>query len=71
MWHCLALTPATGDQGKSPLPDYGERARVKGQPPPRLADQLPLPPHLPVATLKLPHSIGLRQSEIRSFESAR
>ncbi len=36
-----------------------------------LADQLPLPPHLPEATLKLPQDIGLRQSEIRSLESGR
>ena len=33
-------------------------------------DQLvPLPPHLPVATLKLPQDSGARQSEIRSLES--
>ena len=31
----------------------------------------PLPPHLPVATLKLPQDIGARQSEIRSLESGR
>ena len=35
------------------------------------ANQLPLPPHLPVATLKLPQDIGFLQSEIRSFESGR
>ena len=29
------------------------------------------PPHLPVATLKFPHFIGARQSEIRSLESGR
>ena len=32
---------------------------------------VPLPPHLPVATLKLPQDIGVRQSEIRSLESGR
>ena len=37
-----------------------------------MARQLvPLPPHLPVATLKLPHDSGARQSEIRSLESGR
>ena len=35
-------------------------------------DQLvPLPPHLPVLTLKLPQLSGARQSEIRSLESGR
>ena len=29
------------------------------------------PPHLPVATLKLPQDIGARQSAIRSFDSGR
>src|SRR5690606_36047566 len=32
---------------------------------------VPLPPHLPVATLNLPHDIGARQSAIRSLESGR
>jgi hypothetical protein len=36
-----------------------------------LANQLPLPPHFPLATLKLPQDIGFLQSEIRSFESGR
>jgi hypothetical protein len=31
----------------------------------------PLPPHLPVATLKLPQESGGRQSEIRFLESGR
>ena len=30
-------------------------------------DQLPWPPHLPVATLKLPQDSGARQSEISTF----
>ncbi len=34
-------------------------------------NHMPLPPHLPDATLKLPQDIGLRQSEIRSLESGR
>ena len=38
----------------------------------RLRRQLPpVPPHLPVLTLKLPHDSGARQSEIRSFEPGR
>ncbi len=36
-----------------------------------LSYQLPLPPHFPLATLKLPQDIGFLQSEIRSFESGR
>ncbi len=34
-------------------------------------NHMPLPPHLPLATLKLPQDMGLRQSEIRSLESGR
>ena len=37
----------------------------------RDASAYALPPHLPDLTLKLPHDIGLRQSEIRSFEPSR
>ncbi|AVH42568.1 hypothetical protein At1D1609_25140 [Agrobacterium tumefaciens] len=36
-----------------------------------LANQLPLPPHFPLATLKLPQDIGFLQSEIRSLLSGR
>ena len=46
-----------------------------GSPEPYVRDgagnQVPLPPHLPVATLKLPQLIGFRQSEIRSLLSGR
>ena len=55
----------------------GGRRRRVGPPPARgsgegLWRQLPpVPPHLPVLTLKLPQDIGARQSEIRSFEPSR
>ncbi len=35
------------------------------------ANQLPLPPHFPLATLKLPQDIGFLQSEIRFLLSGR
>ncbi len=75
------MTPRpTGGQApdsRNRLPGSVSRGRGESYPrrqlshQPKGPDQAPLPPHLPVLTLKLPHDSGARHTEIRSLESGR
>ena len=65
---CVTPSPCDGERcGQS-----GQRMTARAAPSGSGSDSAePLPPHLPVSTLKLPHDSGARQSEISSFDSGR
>ena len=69
----LAQCPARDDY-RHPVSHlvHGKDGRPAARPPQwHRVCYSPIPPHLPVATLKLPHDSGARQSAIRSLESGR
>lgn len=67
----ILIAICMANEGDGPVLCEIERGARLNPATPLEACQEPLPPHLPLTTLKFPHDIGLRQSEMRSFESGR